>query len=120
MKKIIKSILFGFLVFSLFYLIGSFGNHNLNIVFWNEVSIVCVSLFGGFFGLLAIIVFFYNEDLIKEIKDGLRSTKASRFEVIDHSKTLEQGGGRVFSKQDCKSVDISYQDDGRTIKIFLN
>jgi hypothetical protein len=45
--------------------------------------------------------------------------KVSRVEVIDHSKTLENGGGRAFVKTDCNSVELSYQDDGRTIKIFI-
>ena len=45
--------------------------------------------------------------------------KVSRVEVIDHSKTLENGGGRAFVKTDCKSVELSYQDDGHTIKIFI-
>jgi hypothetical protein len=119
MKKIIKSILFGSIFFSLFYLVGSFGNHNFDISFWSEISLVCVSLFGGVFSLFLIIIIFCSEDLIKDVKHDLRSSKASRFEVIDHSRNLEQGEARVFSKKDCKSVDISYQDDGKTIKIFL-
>ena len=45
--------------------------------------------------------------------------KVSRVEVIDHSITLEQGGGRVFTKKDCAQVELSYQDDGKTIKIFI-
>jgi hypothetical protein len=45
--------------------------------------------------------------------------KVSRVEVIDHSKTVEQGGGRIFTKMDCKSVELSYQDDGKTLKLFI-
>jgi hypothetical protein len=45
--------------------------------------------------------------------------KVTRVEVIDYSKTFEQGGGRVFTKSNCKSVELSYQDDGKTIKIFI-
>ena len=45
--------------------------------------------------------------------------KVTRVEVIDHSKPYEQGGGRVFVKNDCKEVELSYQDDGRTVKIFV-
>lgn len=45
--------------------------------------------------------------------------KVSRVEVIDHSKTFEQGGGRRFVKMDCLEVELSYQDDGRTLKIFV-
>lgn len=42
----------------------------------------------------------------------------TRFEVIDHTKSLEDGGGRVMVKYGVK-VDISMQDRGRTIKVFL-
>ncbi len=45
--------------------------------------------------------------------------KVSRVEIIDHSKSVEQGGGRVFAKKDCKSVELSYQDDGKTLKLFI-
>jgi hypothetical protein len=45
--------------------------------------------------------------------------KVSRVEIIDHSKSSEQGGGRVFAKKDCKSVELSYQDDGKTLKLFI-
>jgi hypothetical protein len=45
--------------------------------------------------------------------------KVTRVEVIDHSKSAEQGGGRVFVKKDCKSVELSYQDDGKTLKLFI-
>ena len=45
--------------------------------------------------------------------------KVTRVEVIDHSKTLEEGGARVFSKKNCVDVELSYQDDGKTLKIFI-
>jgi hypothetical protein len=45
--------------------------------------------------------------------------KVSRVEVIDHSKSFEDGGGRVFVKRGCVEVELSYQDDGKTLKIFL-
>lgn len=45
--------------------------------------------------------------------------KVNRVEVIDHSKSSEQGGGRVFVKGDCVSVELSYQDDGKTLKLFI-
>ena len=45
--------------------------------------------------------------------------KVNRVEVIDHSKSVEQGGGRVFVKRDCTEVVLSYQDDGKTVKIFI-
>lgn len=45
--------------------------------------------------------------------------KVSRVEVIDHSKTFEEGGGRIFVKKDCVEVELSYQDDGKTLKLFI-
>jgi hypothetical protein len=45
--------------------------------------------------------------------------KVSRVEVIDHSKSAENGGGRVFVKKDCIEVELSYQDDGKTLKLFI-
>jgi len=39
----------------------------------------------------------------------------TRFEVIDHT---ESGKGRVLVKHDIK-VELSLQDDGKTLKVFL-
>ena len=43
----------------------------------------------------------------------------NRFEVIDHTKSVEEGGGRVLTAHDVQ-VDVSLQDDGRTLKVFIN
>lgn len=43
-------------------------------------------------------------------------TKVTRVEVIDHSP---DGKGRAFVKWGVKSLELSYQDDGRTLKIFI-
>lgn len=40
----------------------------------------------------------------------------TRFEVIDHS---ENGGGREYVRRGISILDVSLQDDGRTLKIFL-
>ena len=40
------------------------------------------------------------------------TSKVTRFEVIDEN-------GRVYTSKDCK-VELSYQDDGRTLKVFIN
>jgi hypothetical protein len=37
----------------------------------------------------------------------------TRVEVITN-------GGREFVRYDCRNVQVSLQDDGRTIKVFLN
>jgi hypothetical protein len=39
------------------------------------------------------------------------TSKVTRLEVIDET-------GRVYSKWDC-SVELSYQDDGKTLKVFV-
>lgn len=47
----------------------------------------------------------------------METKKVTRVEVIDHTK---DGEGRAFVKwQDNLEVTLSYQDDGRTLKIFL-
>lgn len=49
------------------------------------------------------------------------TTKVTRFEVIDHTRSLEDGGGRVFVKrEENMTVELSLQDDGRTLKVFLS
>lgn len=44
-------------------------------------------------------------------KDILHDKKVTRFELIDES-------GRVYSSWNCK-VELSYQDDDRTLKVFI-
>ncbi len=55
----------------------------------------------------------------KEHQTNFKLIKVNRVEVIDHSKLAEQGGGRVFVKRDCVEVELSYQDDGKTLKLFI-
>lgn len=55
----------------------------------------------------------------KKHQTNFKLIKVNRVEVIDHSKTLEQSGGRVFIKLDCSEVEMSYQDDGKTLKLFV-
>lgn len=45
-------------------------------------------------------------------EDMLHDQRVTRFEVIDEN-------GRVYTKRDCK-VELSYQDDNRTLKVFIN
>jgi len=42
--------------------------------------------------------------------------KVTRVEVIQHSPPHD---GRAYTKYNAKDVEIQYQDDGRTLKIFL-
>lgn len=49
---------------------------------------------------------------------GLR--QLTRVEVIDHTKSIEDGGGRAYVRWDENiSIDLQIQDDGRTLKIFI-
>lgn len=54
--------------------------------------------------------------------DIVDTSKVNRVEVIDHTKTLEEGGGRayVYWKGESKqSVEIQLQDGGKTLKVFI-
>jgi hypothetical protein len=42
--------------------------------------------------------------------------KVTRVEVIQHSPPHD---GRAYTNYDAKDVEIQYQDDGKTLKIFL-
>ena len=44
----------------------------------------------------------------------------TRVEIIDRSKRVEEGGGRVYVNTKVKDLWVDYQDGGRTIKIFIN
>jgi hypothetical protein len=54
------------------------------------------------------------EDTIELPKND--TSKVTRVEVIQHSPPYN---GRAFTKYDAKDVEIQFQDDGRTLKIFL-
>ncbi len=48
------------------------------------------------------------------------TSRVNRVEVIDHTKTVEAGGGRAYTfRQDGVSVTLALQDDGRTLKVFI-
>ena len=44
-------------------------------------------------------------------RDMADNSKVTRFEVIDEN-------GRAYTQRDCK-VELSYQDDNRTLKVFI-
>ena len=55
-----------------------------------------------------------NKDFIEELP------KAFRFELIDHRENAKSVG-RVFTTIDPNlKVQVSVQDDGRTLKVFLS
>jgi len=45
-------------------------------------------------------------------EDMADNSKVTRFEVIDEN-------GRVYTKHNC-TIELSYQDDSRTLKVFIN
>ena len=53
----------------------------------------------------------FVEGYIQCQKDMADTSKVTRFEVIDEN-------GRAYTTKDCK-VELSYQDDGRTLKVFI-
>lgn len=51
------------------------------------------------------------------------SNNLSRVEITNHRVPLEKGGGRVYVYWDTKDksdISLSLQDEGRTLKIFIN
>lgn len=46
--------------------------------------------------------------------------KVNRVEIIDHTLSLEEGGGRCYVKwEDNIKVSYDLQDNERTLKIFI-
>jgi hypothetical protein len=61
----------------------------------------------------------YYNDFIEGAKwqqEQNDTSKVKRVEVIQHSPPYN---GRAFTKYNAKDVEIQFQDDGRTLKIFL-
>jgi hypothetical protein len=54
--------------------------------------------------------------IIEEHGDTFVLPKITRVEVIQHS---EPYNGRAYTNYNAKEVEIQYQDDGKTLKIFL-
>lgn len=49
--------------------------------------------------------------------------KVNRVEVINHTKSSEEGGGRAYVYWDTKNntdVELSLQDLGKTLKVFIS
>jgi len=58
----------------------------------------------------------YGEAMVKWNQEQNDTSKVKRVEVIQHSPPYN---GRAFTKYNAKDVEIQFQDDGRTLKIFL-
>jgi len=61
---------------------------------------------------------YYNDFIegAKWMQEQNYTSKVTRVEVIQHSPPYN---GRAFTKYNAKDVEIQFQDDGRTLKIFL-
>jgi hypothetical protein len=61
---------------------------------------------------------YYNDFIegAKWMQEQNDTSKVTRVEVIQHSPPYN---GRAFTKYNAKDVEIQFQDDGRTLKIFL-
>ncbi len=56
----------------------------------------------------------------KAKRHQLSNDKISRLEIIDHTKPLEEGGGRTMVFWDKnKKIELDYQDGSKTLKIFV-
>ena len=42
------------------------------------------------------------------------------FTIVDRVEVIERGSGRVYTNYEVKDAWVSFQDDGQTIKIFIN
>ena len=50
----------------------------------------------------------------------MNTDNVTRLEIIDHTRPLEEGGGRtVIFWDDNKNIELSLQDGGKTLKIFI-
>lgn len=51
----------------------------------------------------------------------MNTSKVTRIEVIDHTHSLEEGGGRTYVhyQEDIK-LELVLQDDDRTLKILIS
>ncbi len=52
-----------------------------------------------------------------EAEEPVRNATVTRIEVIDYTRSENC---RAFVKHDIKHFEFSYQDNGRTLKIFIN
>jgi hypothetical protein len=56
-------------------------------------------------------------------EEFILASKITRLEVINHAKN-DKPIGRILTLykelEDFENIEISYQDDGRTLKIFLD
>ena len=70
--------------------------------------------------------FLFGEKRIKVInkeKEEHQTTfilpKVTRVEVINHEASLKYPPGRVYTNMNCKDVELQYQDNNCTLKVFI-
>jgi NTP pyrophosphatase (non-canonical NTP hydrolase) len=68
-------------------------------------------LIGGFDNLLIV-----KEAIEMEKQKKINTSNINRVEVIQHSEPIN---GRVYVNNNAKDVEIQFQDDNKTLKIFL-
>ena len=59
----------------------------------------------------------------EKIKESENSVEITRFEVVNHAKNTYQIGRLLTLYQelgDFSSIELSFQDGGRTLKVFLD
>lgn len=62
-KNFVIGIISGIFVFSIFYLLGAFMQISFDISKWSEDARVLVGIFGGFFGILTIVIIVLNKQI---------------------------------------------------------
>jgi hypothetical protein len=68
--------------------------------------------------MIIIVIVLENMDLKNVKKSNMNTEKVTRIEVIDHQS--EPMIGRAYTKWNCEKVELSLQDDERTLKIFIS
>lgn len=47
-------------------------------------------------------------------------SKITRVELIQHGHPDERNNGRMYVGYEVESIELSVQDDGKTVKVFVN
>lgn len=64
---------------------------------------------------------FYKSLLAKKMEEALNTDKVTRIEVVDYTKDVLDDNRRAYVKWDKDiKVELSFQDDNRTLKVFIS
>lgn len=61
----------------------------------------------------------WKENFLKEKQTTFFLPEVTRVEVINHEASLKYPPGRVYVNMICKDVELQYQDNFKTLKIFI-